>query len=336
MAQPAFDFFTSRGLAVKAEVTEGTDPTGTSALNSFDIMNGKSGTEFDKVERKRDRVFFTGDPFVVANKRAFIEGEIELIPPTVPGAAGATGTAPCEVVLLPCGMSRAVSLVTNTTTLTPISRAVPSVFCYWWHSGTYLEVAAARGNVNGLKMEIGSRFMANIRLQGTYVEKEEATVPTDFDYSDFTAPLVAEYNNSTMIVNVDDSAGATVGTADLHLWGKMLSVDFGNQLNTKQYTEKKTTAISDRKATWTARFARPAKADFDVYAARDAGHTVMIAFKTTDAVTGLYSQLYIRGQIEQIQDTDIEGDFGYEISGPCIASDAGNDEFSIVFGDATP
>lgn len=334
MAQPALDFFTSRGLALKAEVTEGTDPTGTSAANSFDIMNGKSGTEFDKVERKRDRPYFTGDSFVVANKRAFIEGEIELVPPPTPGTVGAPGTAPCEVALLPCGMKRTLS--TNKTSLTPISRNIPSVFAYWWHAGTYLEVAAARGNVNGLKMEIGQRFMANIRLQGTYVEKEEAALPTDFDYSDFTTPLVSEHDNSTLIVNVEDSTGATVGTADLHLWGKMLSVDFNNQLNTKQYTEKKTTSISDRKATFTARFARPAKADFDVYASRDAAHTVTFAYRVTDPDTGLYSELIVRGQLDQITDADIDGDFGYEVTGSCIASSAGGDEFEINFGDSTP
>lgn len=334
MAQPNLDFFTSRGLALKAEVTEGTDPTGTSALNSFDIMNGKSGTEFDKVERKRDRAFFTGDSFVVANKRAFIEGEMELVPPTTPGTAGAPGTAPCEVALLPCGMARTLSA--NKTALKPISRNIPSVFAYWWHAGTYLEVAAARGNINGLKMEIGQRFMANLRLQGTYVEKEEAALPTDFDYSDFTTPLVSEYNNSTLIVNVEDSAGTPVGTADLHLWGKLLSVDFNNQLNTKQYTEKKTTQVSDRKAAFTARFARPAKSDFDVYAARDAAHRVELAYRVTDPDTGLYSELIARGQIDQITDADIDGDFGYEITGTCIASSAGGDEFEINFGDSTP
>lgn len=332
MSQPELDFFTSRGLVIKAEVTEGVDPTGTPALNSFEIMDGKSGTEFDKVERKRDRPYFTNDPFSVTNKRAFIEGSMELTPPTTPGAVGTTGTATCEVVLLPCGMARTTSVSLRLTRLNPISRSIPSAWCYWWHSGTFREVTAARGNITGLKMEIGQRFMANMRMQGSYVEVEEAALPTTFVYTAFVTPTVAEYDNTRMIVNTFDKNGAVVGTADLHLWGKMLSVDYNNTIATKQYTEKKVTNISDRKASFTARFARPDRTEFDVFASRDANHIVVISFRLDERSPDTrYSMLTVRGQMDQITDTDIEGDFGYEVTGNCVASDTGGDEFYVSF-----
>ena len=112
--------------------------------------------------------------------------------------------------------------------------------------------------------------------------------------------------------------------------GQSLQVDFNNELQTKQFTQLRISSISDRKAAFTARFARPAKADMDVYALRDAGTVILLDFTTDDGTN--YSRLKIRGQIETITDTDIEGDFGYEISGPCIASTGGGNEFSVEFG----
>jgi len=332
MPQPALDFFATRALVIKAEVTEGLNPTGTPALNSFELMDGKSGTEFDKVERKRDRPFFTNDPFSVTNKRAFIEGSMELTPPTAPGVTGSTGTASCEVALLPCGMARTTSLGLRLTRLNPISRLVPSLFAYWWHAGTYREVSAARGNITGLKMEIGQRFMANLRLQGNYVDIQEQALPTTFNYSAFGIPTVAEFDNTRMISNVFDKNGSPVGTANLRLWGKSLSVDFNNTIASKQFTEKKVTNVSDRKASFTARFARPAKSDLDLFASRDANHIITLSFRLDerDADTR-WSSLNIRGQMDQITDTDIDGDFGYEVTGNCIASDTGGDEFFVSF-----
>ncbi len=79
------------------------------------------------------------------------------------------------------------------------------------------------------------------------------------------------------------------------------------------------------------RFARTAKADFDPWATRDAGLIIQGSYTMTDPVTGVASILQFRGQIDQVQEVDIEGDYGIEITGPCIASDTGGDEFIIQF-----
>ena len=326
MAQPDLDYFTRRAIAIKAETTEGTDANPSTSTNAFDLMEGQSGTEFDKIERKRDRAYFTGDPFVVANKRAYVEGMFELIPPTSPGSSsGTTGNAPCEVVLFPSGMQRTRSSTNSTTIYTPISTAIPTVTFDFYHSGTLKQVVGARGNISSLAMAIGERFKGQIRLEGIYTEVEEAAVPTDGVYTSFTTPTVASHSNSQMRYFSSDA-----DTVPLFLWGKSLSVDFGNALQSKQYTQKRIAAITDRKASWTARIARPAKADMDVYALRDAGAEIRLDFTTDDGTN--YSRLKIRGQIETINEVDIDGDYGYEISGPCIASTGGGDEFGIEFG----
>ena len=87
MAQPELEYFERRLVALKVESVSGTDAAPSSSVDTFDLMDGSSGTEFDKIERPRDRAYFTGESFVVGNKRAFVEGEFELIPPVAPGNA---------------------------------------------------------------------------------------------------------------------------------------------------------------------------------------------------------------------------------------------------------
>lgn len=328
MAQPALDNFRRRGLAVDAA-----DSAVTSAGDAIQILDGKAGTEFDKVERKIDRAFLGNYPFIVKNKRAYIEGMIEFVVPSVPGHS-TNGVASVAPVLLPCGMAQTLSSSGRTTTFTPVSSGFAAADAKWWHSGTYLQIFDARGNLSGAKMEVGERFMGNLRLQGSYTEIDEASLPTDFDYSDFTVPQVASDLNSTLEVS---SLGAAA-ISSLNLWGKSLSFDLGNDVQRVEYTEHSETRIKDRLPTFTCRIARPAKADFDVHAIRDSGELITLTMRTfdnPDQATGKYSELHVRGQIEQINQVDIDGDFGYEISGPLVPSDSGNDEFRIRFGDAT-
>jgi hypothetical protein len=328
MAQPDLESFSRRMVAIKAESSEGTDANPSTSLNTFDLLNGSSGTEFDKIERPRDRSYFTGESFIVSNKRGFVEGEFEVCPPVDPGNAGATGNAPAEVVLFPCGMARTKSATLATTTYAPISTSIPTVTVDFYHSGTLKEIVGARGNISALAMAIGERAKANVRLEGVYTDVDEAVVPTDGDYSDFAIPSVATHANSVMRFY-----NSTASTAlPVFLWGKSLSVDFGNTLQTKQYTQKRISSVSDRNATFTARFARPAKADVDVYALRDAGTQIVMDFTTVDDDGTSYTRLIVKGQIESISEVDIEGDFGYEISGPCIAQEGGGDEFKVEFG----
>lgn len=329
MAQPDLESFSRRLIAIKAESVEGTDANPSTSANTFDLLNGSSGTEFDKIERPRDRAYFTNESFIVSNKRAFVEGEFEIAPPVTPGSASGTlGDAPVEVILFPCAMEKTKSSVNGTTIYTPISDSIPTVTADFYHAGTLKEIVGARGNITSLAMAIGERAKGNIRLEGVYTEVDEAAVPTDGDYTAFAIPSVATHDNSQMRFYTSVAAN----TLPVFLWGKSLSVDFGNELQTKQFTQLRISSISDRNATFTARFARPDKAEVDVYALRDAGAQIIIDFTTVDDDATTYTRLRVKGQIETITDTDIDGDFGYEISGPCIAQTGGGDEFELEFG----
>lgn len=321
MAQPALDWFRKRGVLVKAEGTEGTDSVPVAGTDGIMLMNGKAGTEFDKVERPIDRSFFTSDPFAVANKRAFIEGDFELYSPLTPGAA-ATSSADCEQLLLIAGMTVVKTLGTKTTRYNPISASIPSASAYWYQVDHHVKALGARANISNLKMEIGKIFMGSVRIQGTYTAFSTVSLPA-ITYPTYV-PTVATYANSTAVLN-----GVTV-------WCKKLEINFNNELGAKEYTSVLKHQISARKATWSMRIARTDLADLNPWTLRDAGTIITGTFTKTgeQPVSGVATaKLAFRGQIEQIEATEIDGDYGWDLSGPCVASNTGGDEFYIEFDD---
>ncbi len=330
MAQPDLVSFKRRGVAIALQSAEGTPATPSTSTNGVLLMNGSSGTEFDKVERPVDRPFYTNNPFVVANKRAFIEGDFELYPPAAPGNATATGNADCHVLLLPAGMAQVKNAGAKTTRYNPASSNISVATAYWWHNDIHKQVVDARNNITGLRMEIGGRFTGRVRIQGAYSSVTEDSLPT-ITVPSTVPPVITSANAETRITSID--SGPTV--SNLLVWAKSLSIDFGNALGSKEYTSKKINAISDRLATWTLRIAKTDLSDFNPWALRDAG--TLITAKITQTQANLFtSELGIRGQIDTIQEVDIDGDHGFELSGPCIASDSGGDEFYVLFTDTNP
>lgn len=345
MAQPELDFFKKRNLLIKAETTEGTDANPVPGTDGFRLFDGSSSTEYDKVERQVDRSFFGGYPSAVANKRAKIDGQFELYPPATPGAAS-TSDADCARVLLPSGMAVTKDDISKITKYNPISSAIPSVTAYWYHVRRLIKVLGARGDLSSLSIAIGERFTGQASLTGSYQDWETASMPSVTLPS--KVPVVANARNMrTKISTVDKGATAsTAGTplADLTVWAKQFSIDFGNSLAHKEYSSLAVNQISDRVPTFTLRIATTdITNDFDPLWLRDQGIIIQPSvqlFETagatpTSVLTGLYSELGARCQIEQVQGTDIDGDDGWELTGTCIPSDSGGDELYIGFGDAT-
>ncbi len=325
MAQPNLESFKRRGLALALRASASVPVVPTAASNGVLLFNGTSGTEFDKIERPIDRPFLTGQPFAVGAKRAFIEGEFELYPPSAPGAADESD-ADCGILLLPAGMTVVKDAAAKTTRFNPISSNVALSDAKFWHAGTVKNVSAARHNVTSLILAVGDRFKGNVRIQGDYETIGEDALPEIALPT--TVPTVARADNTVTTIKVPGGAG-------LVCWAKSLSVDVANTITPKEYTSHKETGITDRAPTWTARIAKTALADFNPWQVRDDATIIQVALRLTEK-SKLYSELGIRGQIETVNETDIDGDYGWEMSGPCVANDAGGDEFYIEFGDATP
>lgn len=327
MAQPDLESFERRGVAVKEEVTEGTDSVPAAGTDAILMLNGQSGTEFDSVERPVDRPFFGADPFAVTNKRAFIEGDVEIQPPTIPGDA-TDGTPHYDILLRMGGMAKTLDSTAGTTTYNPISTGIVSASAYFWHVDYVKKVLGARNAISGMRFPIGEIPTFRSRILGSYTDVTADTLPT-LTLPTYT-PESVQADNGTCLITVTDAS-----ITDLNLWAKELSVDFGSELTNKQYTTKEVNSISDRVPSFTLRIARTDLSDFNPWSVRDNGYIINASLEH-EIAGGLYAKLSVRGQIEGINEVDIDGDLGWELNGRCIPSDSGGDELELEFGDNSP
>lgn len=324
MAQPAIEYFDQRAIAL---VASGTPDIATDA---FDLVDGKSGTSTDWVERKRDSAVLTNDDGDVTNEIAYVEGSFELAPPLTPGSSsGVLGKTPAERALLPCALALALSSTNSTSRYTPISSSIPT--CNWkmWHAGTVKLVENSRGKIDEISMMVKNRFMASgFRLEGDFTEVNEGSVPTNGDVSAFAKPAIIDESNSVARIFVGDSTTAL----PVFVLATGLKVKLGNELQTKTRTQLKSTRIVGRKGEFELMIARTAKADFDPWAVRRAGSYIRIDLSVVDDDGLRYSRLFCRGKIKTITEGSDEGDYGLTISGPCRYLSAAMPDYGIEFG----
>lgn len=336
MAQPALDFFIRRGFLLKTEPqgTEGTDSVPVNTTDGILLLNGSSGTTFEKRERQTDRAVFGAFPFAVANKGGFVEGDFELFPPATPGQAS-TSSYIQEVLLTCAGFDVVKNVGSKTTKYSPRSSGILSASGYWWHVDASLHVLGCRNDLKSLKIEIGQIFMGKAHIQGNYSSVTKQTMPAiTMPYT--TVPVTASYANTEAWIKAPE------GGSELLVWAKSLEITMGSDLKSKEYSSVKRNAIAGRTPTWKMRIAKTDLADFNPVNLRDAGTFLTGRMRTSDGTigAGLYSELGFRGQIETIEDANVDGDMGWDIGGPCVPSNAATeavgDEFYILFGGPLP
>lgn len=321
--------FKNRALLLKVETTEGTDAVPTAALDAFQLFDGKSGLISDKIERPIDRPFFGHDPFVNVNLRGFVEGAFEIAPPT--GTYSATTKAGIDALLRIAGSAKTFTPAVvgppafpAIVRYNPISSALPSGTGYFYHAGTYWKMLGARADISEISVEIGNYIRGQCRIEGSCQQVDEVALPGGLDYTPFPQPIAN--TTETMELRVNNIA----------VEGKRLSIGFGNEQKTIEHTENRINRITNRKPTFRSLFYRPAKATLDPYALWKAGTIIPLFATVTEPVTGLQTKLIVRGQIEDVQPTEIDGDYGYEISGRCLPSSTGGDDFLLEFSDTIP
>ncbi|HET8899376.1 MAG TPA: hypothetical protein VFN09_11455 [Rhodanobacteraceae bacterium] len=327
MTEPLIEYFAQRAVLVKLEAMPDTDPVLAPATDGFLFYDGSAGTEFDKVEKNPDRPFWGGNPFKVANKRAFIEGTFDLFPPATPGTSGALA----KPLLLPAGFSETLTVATKLARYNPISSGIPAAWSRFYQGGEVLNVQSARHMLSAVNMSIGNGMSAKLRIQGVYDTMPEGVAPSV--PTDDTQSTVATWDNS--VAFLDYAAGSI---SDLELRCRSLEWDSGSDLQTLEFTGKRLSGHKGRTPTAKCVLLRPRDADINLHAVRDANGIINLRFRTyeSDTKVGLYSEHGVRMQIDTITRQDIEGYYGYEISGPCIPSSTGGDELFIAFGDSTP
>lgn len=327
MPQPSLEKFTRRGVLLKEQADPNVPETLDANTDGILLYDGSSGTEVDTVEENPDRPYFGGQSQVIANKRAFITGEVRLVPPTSPGDA-VNGTPNCDIALRPAGMARVLDAGNKITRYNPITEGIPITTGAFYHAGTLLKPYAARHSLSGISLEIGQRAKAQLRIQGDYDSFTKVVLPTIPVPDEIGAVLAA--SNSVTQIRVDEDEGSW-----LNVLGKALSIDHGTGLNTKEYTELKETGIDSRQGTFTLRIAKTDLDDFNPVQVRDEARIFEATLRVTDA-DNLYTMIGVRAQILGVNAVNIDGDYGWELTGPCRASAVGGDEHFIEFGDLNP
>lgn len=306
--------FERRGLLVKTEVTENTDSTPLAAADGILLLNGSSKLEADVIERAIDRPYFGGDPFVLTKFRGSIEGDIELI-----GAAVAGTASPLSTVLRMGGMAETLDAVGPPAfaRYNPVSTGIISATSYFFHAGTLKKLTGSRAAISGVKLAIGDYPKARIQIVGNATDVEETALPS-IALANFQTPIPATTETMTLTVG-----GFAVS-------GTEFTLDFGSELGLVEHTEARLSRISDRKPTFTTTFYRPAKADLDVHALWRTHSLVPIVALVDGGAARLTRVTVGFGQIESIEEVEIEKDYGYKLTGRCVPF-AGNDEFLIEF-----
>lgn len=286
------------------------------ATDALGLAAGKAGTECEMLEDDRDRPFFGGAPFGTHLYRAFIKGDIAIDPPTVPGE----NLPPAHAVLAIGGMLP--TLKTGATRYKPVSEGVPYATLDAWIADTFRRLRDVRAAISGLSLGIGKRLHASVQFIGFHDDVEQGVFAPDAPLPEQGVGWVSRGRNSKAQVRVAN--GATVP-----LRAESLSIDLGAKLTPKHYTSRREIGYDDRQATFTLRVVRTELDDFDPFAARRNRQLIVATYRTTNDDS--YVELGIRGFIRGIKEVSLAGDYGWEITGPCICSDAGNDEFYLTW-----
>lgn len=329
MAQPSLERFDKRAFLLKKEATEGIDAAPVAGTDAFQILDGTSSIDVTTKERNVDRSFLGAKPFKVATSTGKVSGGVEIVCPAAPG----TDSAAIATLLKIAGMAEVLSAPNKTTRYNPISINVDTATGHWYHAGTLRKVLAARADISGLSMTIGDFFRAQTTIQGNCDEVDEASLPSGLDYSAFTEPTICTHDNSTLKIGLVGADPTSPDAPSLVTWSKNLSIDFGNNLATKEFTSHQETSVG-RDGKFTLQLARTAKADFDPFAIRKAG-SLIIAEWALDLGSNLIAKLGFMGQIEGISEDNVDDDYLNTLTGRCLPSDNGNDEFWVEFEDTT-
>jgi hypothetical protein len=321
MPQPKLEKFNRRGLALKLQVTPGTPEAPNPATDGLRLYDGRSGTEFDVLEDSPDRRHFSSPRISTWNHRAWIEGSLRVQP-------GSGANPPdADPLLRIAGMQPDTDgLPAGSVRYLPISEDIPCATTDFWHAGTLRRMHDVRAAISELSIQIGERATARLRMLGFYSGIGQQALPA-VPVAEELGPVVEAENSEARIIQYpDDVAGDT-----LHVWAKSLSIDCGTRLTPKHYTQHREIGYDDRQPSFSLRIARTDLTEFDPWTLRADGTLITAALRVTGA-DGRYTEIGIRGYIRDVEEVEIDGDYGWEIAGPCVASPAGGDDFYVEFG----
>lgn len=313
--------FDRAALLLKDEVTYGTDPTPDGTNDAMLIQQGRIRFQANKLVRELSRAYFGGYPFVLTGRQAFIEFDFEIM-----GSATVGNAAPIAPILTTCG--HAETLVgTTSATYNPISASFDSATGYFFIPSTDAS-GATRHVVTGLRGSIVYTQQINNYARGRAVLQGQEAVLTDAAFPTQTLTAFQDpvgIDTGTWQVTADDGGGA------FELDCVELQLDQGQRVQVYETSAQKVQQIVGRDTQGFLRIMTPALADFDAYALAVAGTLVDIVSVVSGGAGKIATLNIPQAQLDLPERIDIDGASGLRIPFSAIPTDAGDDEYEIVF-----
>jgi hypothetical protein len=206
------------------------------------------------------------------------------------------------------------------------ARALSRCTHHWEQSGLFKEIYNARSQIGDIVLEIGQRAkLTGVRVQGDMQDMDEDQL-TGVVVPVAVGPVMRA-DNSSQIIKIN-------GGSEIRLWSKLHGLQLNTSVQTEEYTEHKETGFGTPNPNWRIRLARTALADFDPVASIRAGDIIEVWTRLRNA-DGRYVELYTRGKIREYSETDIDGKFGWELSGPTLTDSVSGIGFKVTFSDET-
>ena len=252
-------FFKNVAVLAKTEVTYGTDPVPTGALNAI-LTKGATPQPLlgNRVTRDLDRSTWGAQSEINTGPYVTVSFSVEI------AGGGAAGTAPkYGPLLLACGMSETTNAGVSVV-YAPASSALKSVTIYYYVDGQQHIIKGARGNVS-INMRRGQIPTFDFQFTGLYTRPTVVANPA-LTLTSFQAPVAVTKTNTP--------------TFSLHSYSafcEAFTADFGNQIVYRNLIGAETVELTDRNVRGSVTIEAPAIGTKDYYAAAEASAGITLS-----------------------------------------------------------
>ena len=222
-------FWRNKLLAFKTEVTYGTDPVPSAALNALQTSEVKlSPMEGQDIDRNLDLPYMAASGTIPADLHMKLGFKVEL------QASGTAGTAPAWGPLLrACGVAQTI-VATTSVTYNPVSEAHESGTFYFFIDNTLFKMKGARGTA---KFTLNAQGVPVIEFTftGLFEVPSQSARPSGAVLTGFKKPKIAAKANTPVF---------TLGGTTLKL--RQFSLDLGITVEPRLHVNSEEILITDR------------------------------------------------------------------------------------------
>jgi hypothetical protein len=306
-----YEHFDSAVFLGKLQATEGAAETGlTGASNAIRLVNGKSKIDRQFATIVRDSQNSGNNRANPGSKSFSLDAEIELI-----GAAPA-GTRPnIDPILQVCGHA---SVVTASTKVewNPITNGIKALTGWFKRGSREVKAYDVKGGLGALSFKMNDFAKATFSAKGRVdADADEVADYAGVDWSAVQDPLAII--TDTFLLQL---SGVNMDCTEF-------GVQFGRTANVHVNSEAQKVNNKKHAATFSATFIRPKYSVFNPNALADAGSEITLLSSVTGVATRNFSVLATKAQILQVEEADVDGFFGWTVTGQLNKFNAGANEY---------